>query len=126
MRPSKIGEGVCVCVCMFQFSYRRSPGGSADRTIAAHARRHASVLVVFVVFCVHMHSFAGLIRRKPPPTISDTAITDHHSDTTFFQLRALWVLENSGIRVVHVHAKHYKHNEDGRTASGGAAMVLYR
>ena len=35
-------------------------------TIAAHTRRRASVLVVFVVFCVHMHSFAGLIRRTPP------------------------------------------------------------
>ena len=32
--------------------------------------------------------FAGLIRRKPPPTFSDTAITDRHSDTTIFQLRA--------------------------------------
>ena len=42
-------------------------------TIAAHTRRRASVLVVFVVFCVHMHSFAGLIRRTPPPTFSDTA-----------------------------------------------------
>ena len=37
--------------------------------------------------CVHMHSFAGLIRR----TFSDTAITDRHSDTTNFQLRAHWV-----------------------------------
>ena len=45
-------------------------------TIAAHTRRRASVLVVFVVFCVHMHSFAGLIRRTPPPTFSDTAIND--------------------------------------------------
>ena len=53
-------------------------------TIAAHTRRRASVLVVFVVFCVHMHSFAGLIRRTPPPTFSDTAITDRHSDTTIF------------------------------------------
>ena len=53
-------------------------------TIAAHTRRHASVLVVFVVFCVHMHSFAGLIRRAPPPLFSDTAITDR-------QLRAHWV-----------------------------------
>ena len=60
-------------------------------TIAAHTRRRASVLVVFVVFCVHMHSFAGLIRRTPPPTFSDTAITDRHSDTTIFQLRAHWV-----------------------------------
>ena len=60
-------------------------------TIAAHTRRRASVLVVFVVFCVHMHSFAGLIRRTPPPTFSDTAITYRHSDTTIFQLRAHWV-----------------------------------
>ena len=60
-------------------------------TIAAHTRRHASVLVVFVVFCMHMHSFAGLIRRTPPLTFSDTAITDRHSDTTIFQLRAHWV-----------------------------------
>ena len=52
-------------------------------TIATHTRRRASVLVVFVMFCVHMHSFAGLIRRTPPPTFSDTAITDRHSDTTF-------------------------------------------
>ena len=60
-------------------------------TIAAHIRRRASVLVVFVVFCVHMYSFAGLIRQTPPPTFSDTAITDRHSDTTIFQLRAHWV-----------------------------------
>ena len=57
-------------------------------TIAAHTRRRASVLVVFVVFCVHMYSFAGLIRWMPPPTFSDTAITNRHSDTTIFQLRA--------------------------------------
>ena len=60
-------------------------------TIAAHTRRRASVLVVLVVFCVHMRSFAGLIRRTPPPTFSDTAITDRHSVTTNFQLRAHWV-----------------------------------
>ena len=60
-------------------------------TIAAHTRRRASVLVVLVVFCMHMYSFAGLIRRTPPPTFSDTAITDRHSDTTVFQLRAHWV-----------------------------------
>ena len=60
-------------------------------TIAAHTRRRASVLIVFVVFCMHMHSFVGLIRRTPPPTFSDTAITDRHSDTTIFQLRAHWV-----------------------------------
>ena len=59
--------------------------------IAAHTRRLASVLVAFIVFCVHIYSFASLIRRTPQPTFSDTAITDHHSDTTIFQLRAHWV-----------------------------------
>ena len=53
-------------------------------TIAAHTRRRASVLVVFVVFCVHMYCVAGLIRRTPPPTFSDTAITDRHSDRSEF------------------------------------------
>ena len=57
-------------------------------TIAAHIQRRVSVLVVFVVFCVHMYS---LIRRTPPPTFSNTAITGRHSDTTNFQLRAHWV-----------------------------------
>ena len=60
-------------------------------TIAPHTQRRASFLVAFVVFCVHVYSFAGLIRRTPPPTFSDTAITDRHSDTTIFQLRAHWV-----------------------------------
>ena len=81
-----------VCVCVYSNSRNDVPR-VAQRygTIAAHTRRRASVLVVFVVFCVHMHSFAGLIRRTPPPTFSDTAITDRHSDTTIFQLRAHWV-----------------------------------
>ena len=86
--PSSLHRGVCVC----SDSHNDVPR-VAQRygTIAAHTRRRASVLVVFVVFCVHMHSFAGLIRRTPPPTFSDTALTDRHSDTTIFQLRAHWV-----------------------------------
>ena len=81
-----------MCVCVYSNSRNDVPR-VAQRygTIAAHTRRRASVLVVFVLFSVHMHSFAGLIRRTPPPTFSDTAITDRHSDTTFFQLRAHWV-----------------------------------
>ena len=81
-----------VCMCVYSDSRNDVPR-VAQRygTIAAHTRRRASVLVVFVVFCVHMHSFAGLIRRTPPPTFSDTAITDRHSDTTIFQLRPHWV-----------------------------------
>ena len=58
------------------------------RTIAAHTRCRASVLVVF---CMHMSSFAGWIRRTPPPPFSDTAITNCLHDTTTFQLRAHWV-----------------------------------
>ena len=79
-------------VCVYSNSRNDVPRmAQRYETIAAHTRRRASVLVVFVVFCVHMHSFAGLIRRTPPPTFSDTAITDRHSDTTIFQLRAHWV-----------------------------------
>ena len=78
-----------VCVCMYSNSRNDVPR-VAQRygTIAAHTRCRMSVLVVF---CVHMYSFAGLIRRTPPPAFSDTAITDRHSDTTIFQLRAHWV-----------------------------------
>ena len=60
-------------------------------TIAAHTRCCASILIVFVVLCMHMHSFAGLIGQISPPMFSDTAIPDRHSDTTIFQLRAHWV-----------------------------------
>ena len=69
---------VCVCVQLNWANSRSDVPRVAQRygTIAAHTRRHASVLIVFVVFCVHMYSFAGLIRRTPPPTFSDTAITD--------------------------------------------------
>ena len=82
----------CVCVCVYSNSHNDVPRVAQPYgTIVALTRRCSSVLVVFVVFCVHMHSFAGLIRRTPPPTFSDTAITDCHSDTTIFQLRAHWV-----------------------------------
>ena len=60
-------------------------------TIAAHIWRRVSALFVYVVVCVHMYSFAGLIRPTPPPTFSDTAITDRHSDTTILQLKVHWV-----------------------------------
>ena len=41
--------------------------------------------------CMPMYSFTSLIRWMPSPRFSDTAITNHHSDTTIFQLRAHWV-----------------------------------
>ena len=80
---------VCVCIPILVTTFPEWLGGTSP--FASHTRRRASVLVVFVVFCVHVYSFAGLIRRTPPPTFSDTAITDRHSDTTIFQLRAHWV-----------------------------------
>ena len=80
-------------VCVYSNSGNDVPRvAQRYRTIAAHARRHVYVLVVFVVFCLHMYSFAGLIRRTPPLMFGGTAITDRHSDTTIFQLRAHWVL----------------------------------
>ena len=76
-------------VCVYSNSRNDVPRVAQQYgTIAAHTRCRASILVVFVVFCVHMYSFAGLIRRTPPLTFSDTAITKRHSDTTNFQLRA--------------------------------------
>ena len=77
-----------VSVLLTLLLHHSSPSGSAVRN---HFRTHPAPCVVFVVFCMHMHSFAGLIRRTPPPTSSDTEITDRHSDTTIFQLRAQWV-----------------------------------
>ena len=92
VRPHYFIDSVIVCVCVCSNS-RNDVTRVAQRygTIAAHTRCRASVIVVFVVFCVHMYSFAGLIRRTPPPTFSDTAITDRHSDTNIFQPRAHWV-----------------------------------
>ena len=73
----------CVCVPIL-VTTSRSAVRNHCRTLPAPCVRPR----VCSVFCVHMHSFAGLIRRTPPPTFSDTAITDRHSDTTIFQLRA--------------------------------------
>ena len=88
----KINYALYLAVCVYSNS-RNDILRVAQRygPIAAHTRRRASVLVVSEVFCVHMYSFVGLIRRTQPPTFSDTAITDRHSDTTIFQLRAHWV-----------------------------------
>ena len=67
-----------MCKCVYSNSRKDVPRVAQwYGTIAAHTRRRASVLVVFILFCVHMYSFAGLIRRTPPPMFSDTAVTDH-------------------------------------------------
>ena len=60
--------------------------------------------------CVHIFSFAGLIRRTPLPTFSDTAITDCHSDTTIFLLRAHFFMLNSVEHEI-LNAHKYKNKE---------------
>ena len=72
-----------IFVCVYSNSRNVPRVAQRYGTIAAHTRRRASVFVVFVVFCVHVYSFAGLIMLTPQPTFSDTAITDRRSDTTF-------------------------------------------
>ena len=49
----------CLCVCVYSNSHNDVPQ-VAERygTIAMHTRCRVSVLVVFVMFCVHMYSFA--------------------------------------------------------------------
>ena len=87
---------VVVVVVVIQFSYL---AGVAEQygTTAAHIQHHAFVFVVFVVFCTHMYSFAGLIRTTPLPIFSDTAITNCHSGITVFQFRAHWMLFNPSL-----------------------------
>ena len=58
-------------------------------TMAAHTRCRVSVLVMFVV-CLRAHVQFWRF-DEALPKFSDTATTDHHSDTTIFQLRARWV-----------------------------------
>ena len=50
-------------------------------------------------------AFVGLIRRTPP-TFSDTSVTDRHSDTTIFQLRAclVWIFWSVGSEKSFGHA----------------------
>ena len=65
---SKNVNGYCefspssVCVCVYSNS-RNDVRRVAQRygTIAAHTQRRASVLVVFVLFSVLMHSFESLL-----------------------------------------------------------------
>ena len=78
-------------MCVYSSSRNNvSPSGSAVRN---HCRTHSAPYVRPLVCSVlRAHAqFASLIRWTPPPTFIDTAITDRHSDTTIFQLRAHWV-----------------------------------
>ena len=82
---------VCVCVCnpILVTAFLEWLSGTEPWPRTPGAMRLSSSCLQCV--CVHMYSFAGLIRRTLPPTFSETVITDRHSDATIFQLRAHWV-----------------------------------
>ena len=77
-------------VCVIQFSERRSPSGSAVRN---HGRAHPAPCVrhLFVVCLRARVQFCRFNKADATAAFSDTAITDRHSDTAIFQLRAHWV-----------------------------------
>ena len=79
----------CLCIPIFVTMFPEWLSGTEPWPRTPGAVRPS--LLCLLCFCMHMYSFAGLIRRTPPPTFSDTAITDRHSDTTIFHLRAHWV-----------------------------------
>ena len=60
-------------------------------TMAAHTRRRASVLVMFIVYLLAHVQFCRFDKADATPTFSDTVVSDRHSDTIIFQLRAHWV-----------------------------------
>ena len=61
----------CSCACLMR------PPSEGTKPYQAH------YLSMRCVFCAHIQFCPGLIRWTPPRIFSDTAITDHHSDTTF-------------------------------------------
>ena len=80
---------VCIPILVTTFP----PSGSAVRN---HCRTHPAPCVRPRCVCSVLRAHAQFcrfdtLRRTLPPTFSDTAITDRHSDTTIFQLRAHWV-----------------------------------
>ena len=88
---------MCVCACI-PILVTTFPEWLSRTEPLLHTPGTVPPSSLFVVFCTHMYSFAGLIRQMPLPTFSDTAITDRHSDTTIFQLRAHWVWISWSIR----------------------------
>ena len=80
---------MCVCIPILVTTFPEWLSGAEPLPhTPGTVRPSASCLLC--VLLAHAQ-FAGLIRRTPPPTFSDSAITDRHSDTTIFQLRAHWV-----------------------------------
>ena len=76
-RPgSPLNKALCVCIPVLVTTFPEWLSGTEPLPHTPGAVRLSSF--VFVVFGMHMHSFAGLIRWTPPPTFSDTAITDRH------------------------------------------------
>ena len=70
-------EDCCCCFIVF------SSCACLMRLLSQGTKPYLAHYLKGVVFCMHMYSLAGLIRRTPLPLLSDTAIIDRHSDTTF-------------------------------------------
>ena len=73
-------DTMCVCVPILVTTYPEWLSGTEPLPHTSGAVRPSSLCLQY--FCMHMYSFAGVIRRMPPLTFSDSAITDRHSDTT--------------------------------------------
>ena len=71
----------CVCIPILVTTFPEWISGTEPLLHTPSAVRPSSLC---------LKCFAGLIRRTPLPT-RDTAITNHHPDTTIFKLRAHWV-----------------------------------
>ena len=65
---------VCVCIPILLTTFPEWLSGTEPLPHTPGAVHPSSFC--FVVFCVHMHSFAALIRPSPSLTFSDTAITN--------------------------------------------------
>ena len=80
---------MCVCVCVYVCVYSNS---RYDSVVRNHCRTHPAPCVRPRCSVLHAHAqFCRFDKADATPTFSDTAITDRHSDTTIFQLRAHWV-----------------------------------
>ena len=90
LKPILCETSGCCCIPVLVTTFPERLSGTQPWPRTPGAMRPTS-LSRFVVFCVHMYRFAGLIRRTPTPTFSDAAIADRLSDTTIFQPRAHWV-----------------------------------
>ena len=71
----------CVCVPILVTTFPEWLSGTEPLPHTPGAIHPSSLCLYSACTCTDL---SVLIRRTPPPTFSDTAITDRHSDTTIF------------------------------------------